>query len=56
MPSKKPKLLFVIEQELIDRIDDFRYSKRIPSRAEAIRILIEKGLHTEKQFKKPSKK
>ena len=38
MPSQKPKLLLVVDEDLINRIDDFRYENRIPSRAEAIRI------------------
>ena len=44
MPSQKPKLLLVVDDDLINRIDDFRYENRIPSRAEAIRQLIEIGL------------
>jgi hypothetical protein len=31
-------------RELLERIDDFRYTRRIPSRAETIRQLIEAGL------------
>jgi metal-responsive CopG/Arc/MetJ family transcriptional regulator len=31
-------------RELLERIDDFRYTRRIPSRAEAVRQLIEAGL------------
>jgi metal-responsive CopG/Arc/MetJ family transcriptional regulator len=46
MPSQKPKLLLVVDEDLINRIDDFRYENRIPSRAEAIRQLIELGLQT----------
>ncbi len=44
MPTTKPKLLFVIEQELIDRIDNYRFENRINSRAAAIRRLIEESL------------
>ena len=44
MPSKKPKLLFVVDDELIKQIDDFRFDNRIHSRAEAIRRLIREGL------------
>ncbi len=52
MPSKKPKILLVIEDELIERIDDFRYENRIPSRSEAIRRLIEESL---KKYEKKTK-
>jgi len=53
MPTEKPKLLFVANEELIEKIEDFRYENRIPSRSEAIRILVEAGL---KAKPKPSKK
>ena len=48
MPSKKPKMLFVIEQDLIDRIDDYRFANRINSRSEAVRRLLEEGLESAK--------
>jgi len=44
MPSTKPLLHIVMAQELIDRIDDFRFAHRYPSRAAAIKALIEAGL------------
>jgi metal-responsive CopG/Arc/MetJ family transcriptional regulator len=44
MPSKKPFLSFVIDEELLKKIDDFKFANRFESRAEAIRYLIEKGL------------
>ena len=53
MPSDKPKILFVVDDELLARIDDYRYANRIPSRAETIRRLVEKGL---KGPVEPSKK
>lgn len=56
MPSKKPKILFVIEDDLIKRIDDFRFDNRINSRSEAIRRLIEEGLKTIKPSTKLKKK
>ena len=48
MTTKKPKLLFVIPQELLDRVDDFRFDNRINSRSEAVRRLIESGLESAK--------
>jgi len=44
MPTQKPKILITLEDNLITRIDDFRFENRIPSRSEAIRRLIEEGL------------
>jgi len=44
MPTEKPKIIFVIKEDLLKRIDDFRFENRINSRSDAIRRLIEKGL------------
>jgi metal-responsive CopG/Arc/MetJ family transcriptional regulator len=44
MPTEKPKLIIVMESDLLKRIDDFRFDNRINSRSEAIRQLIEAGL------------
>ena len=52
MATDKPKVLLILEEDQLKRIDDYRYENRIPARTEAIRRLIEKGL---KQYKKESK-
>ena len=44
MPTNKPKVLITLDDDLMERIDDFRYGNRIPSRSEAIRRLIEEAL------------
>jgi len=44
MPTEKPKILITLEDDLVTRIDDYRFENRINSRSEAIRQLIEKGL------------
>jgi hypothetical protein len=44
MPSEKPLLNFVIDPELLKRIDDFRYKNRFPSRAAAIKWLLDWAL------------
>jgi metal-responsive CopG/Arc/MetJ family transcriptional regulator len=48
MPAKPPKpdprVIIPLPQELIDEIDDYRWANRLPSRAEAIRQLVRKGL------------
>jgi hypothetical protein len=53
MPTDKPKIILVMENDLITRIDDYRFENRINSRSEAIRRLIEEGL---KKVAKPEKK
>ena len=56
MPSKKPQILFVMDDDLFNRIDDFRFENRIMSRSEAVRMLVEEGLKKyEKQEKKVKK-
>ena len=40
------RILVDVPRELLRAVEDYRYSQRIPSRAEAIRRLIELGLHT----------
>ena len=44
MPTKKSKVLLILGDELIERIDDYRYDNRIPSRSKAIRELIREAL------------
>ncbi|MGA3209198.1 MAG: hypothetical protein ABSE05_15425 [Syntrophales bacterium] len=53
MPTEKPKIILVMENDLLSRIDDFRFENRINSRSEAVRKLIEEGL--KKSEKKPKK-
>ena len=52
MPTEKPKIIFVAEQKLLERLDDFRFENRINSRSEAIRRLIDEGL---KKYEKKAK-
>jgi len=54
MTTEKPKIILVMDDDLIRRIDDFRFDNRAPSRSEAIRQLIELGLKAAK--KSPAKK
>jgi hypothetical protein len=44
MPSEKPKILFVIDNELLEKLKDYRFENRINSMSEAIRQLLEMGL------------
>lgn len=52
MSTDKPKIIFVIEEDLLKRVDDYRFENRINSRSEAIRRLIEEGLKTDKTERK----
>jgi metal-responsive CopG/Arc/MetJ family transcriptional regulator len=44
MAAKNPKILITLNEKLIERVDDYRYKNRIPSRSEAIRRLLEDAL------------
>lgn len=44
MATKKPQILLTISEELLKRIDDYWHDKRIISRSEAVRRLIEESL------------
>ncbi len=55
MPSKKPKILLILDKEFIRRIDDYRFENRINTRSEAMRRLMEDSLaRYEKKSHKPS--
>jgi len=41
---KDPRIIIPIPQELLDRINEYRFDARKPTRAEAIRHLLELGL------------
>ena len=53
MPTKKPRTVLILEDNLLKRIDDFRFENRINTRSEAIRQLIKAGLKVKQ--KKPKK-
>jgi metal-responsive CopG/Arc/MetJ family transcriptional regulator len=44
MPTEKPKILITFDDDLLRRIDDYRFETRCNSRSEAIRRLIEEAL------------
>jgi metal-responsive CopG/Arc/MetJ family transcriptional regulator len=52
MPTEKPKIIFVADPELLERLDDFRFENRINTRSEAIRRLIDEAL---KKYEKKAK-
>lgn len=55
MPTTKPKILLIVDEELLERIDDYRYANRIPARNEAIRRLIEDSLNRYEERQKKNK-
>ena len=52
MATGKPKVLLILDDDLLKRIDDYRYENRIPARTEAMRRLIEDSLKKYEQKKK----
>ena len=44
MPTKKPQILLTLDEDLLERIEDFRYGNRIPTRSEAMRRLLVEAL------------
>jgi metal-responsive CopG/Arc/MetJ family transcriptional regulator len=44
MATKKPQILLTLDDDLLERIEDFRYESRIPTRSEAVRRLIKDAL------------
>jgi metal-responsive CopG/Arc/MetJ family transcriptional regulator len=50
--TDKPKVLLILDEDLLKRIDDYRYEKRIPPRNEAIRRLLDEAL---KKYEKKTK-
>lgn len=45
MPSDKPFLHFVVDPELLKRLDDFRFKQRFDSRAAALKWLLNWALN-----------
>jgi hypothetical protein len=43
-PKKIERIITPMPRRLLERIEDFRYAQRIPTRAQAIRRLLEIGL------------
>jgi metal-responsive CopG/Arc/MetJ family transcriptional regulator len=53
MPTEKPKIIFVADAELLERLDDYRFENRIKTQSEAIRRLLDTAL---KQYEKSKAK
>lgn len=53
--DKDPRIITPMPQKLLAEVDDFRFERRLPSRAEAIRRLIELGLKAAAGEREPTK-
>ena len=53
MATKKPQILLTVDEILLKRIEDFRFEKRINTRSEAIRRLLDESL---KKYEREVKK
>jgi metal-responsive CopG/Arc/MetJ family transcriptional regulator len=53
MPTEKKVLTFVVDDDLLKRLEDFRFENRLNTMSEAIRKLIEESLQ---RYEKKAKK
>lgn len=55
MPTKNPRVTFTLDQETLNRIDDFRFSDKSKNQTQAILRLLDAGLSAfePKQKKSP---
>ena len=44
MPTEKPRYTVIVDKELLQEIDDFRFEHRFPSRSTATVELIRRGI------------
>ena len=52
MPTQKPVLSFVVDEDFLERLDDYRFENRINTRSEAIRILLSSALEDYEKTRK----
>lgn len=57
MPTEKPRYTITLDEEMLKKIDDFRFENRFPNRTQATLELIRIGIEAlEEQQKKEQKK
>ena len=44
MPTKKPIISIVLDEEMLKKVEDFKYENRIPSRSKALNEIIKLGM------------
>lgn len=57
MPTEKPRYTITLDEEMLKKIDDFRFENRYPNRTHATLALIQLGIETlekEQEEKKPA--
>lgn len=54
MPTEKPRYTLIVDEELLKRIDDFRFENRFASRSAATLELIRLGMEALEQRQKES--
>lgn len=52
MPTEKPRFTITLDDDLLQKIDDFRFDNRYPNRTQATLELIRIGIRTLEQQKK----
>lgn len=55
MPTEKPRYTVIVDEELLKKIDDFRFENRYPSRSAATLELIRLGMESLKRKQEESK-
>ncbi|WP_374187482.1 ribbon-helix-helix domain-containing protein [Priestia aryabhattai] len=54
MPTKKPIISVVLDEEMLKKVDDFQFGNRIQSRSKALNEIIRKGMEQlEKEQNEP---
>ncbi len=56
MPTEKPRYTVIVDDELLKRIDDFRFENRYPSRSAATLELIRLGMEALEKKQTKAKK
>lgn len=51
MPSEKPRIVIIADEELYDQVEDFRFKNRYPSRSAAALDLLQYGIEYVKNQK-----
>ena len=44
MPTTKPIISIVLDEEMLKKVEDFQYENRIPSRSKALNEIIKLGM------------
>lgn len=55
MPTEKPRYTVIVDDELLKKIDDFRFENRYPSRSAATLELIRLGMEALKKEQEQEK-